>query len=217
MTTEHTNDSEPTEARGVLLPLHATGGALVPCEAIADLLAAFADDGLHGREAQQVQHHLTTCAACTAEVTDLRTILGALHDLPRDRADPGEAFWTALAADIAQVVQTVPFTPPVMEVPEVAELPSNVVTLRRRGWQLTAVVGAALAAAAALALMISPPAHRTPEDQPTVADRAGNWFELPALQLDDDMSASESDPLQTVDDLDDNELELVDSALGDGV
>jgi hypothetical protein len=202
--TNRTIDGDDGQAMGRLMPLRSP----LRCEAIADLLAVYADDGLEGEEARRVAVHVAQCPSCTAEVVDLRAVIQDLRDAPTLYPEHDEAFWQSLATDIARAVQA----------SETTDIPTNVVQLRRRWWQVSAMAGAGLAAAAALLLMISPTAHRAPEAQPTVADRTTNWFEVPALQLDDDMSANDADPLETVDDLDDNELELVDSVLGeDGV
>jgi anti-sigma factor RsiW len=208
--TNRTSDGNDGQAMGRLMPLRSP----LRCEAIADLLVVYADDGLEGEEARRVTQHVTQCAACTAEVVDLRAVIQGLREAPALYPEHGEAYWHALATDIAQAVQA----SEAIRASEEADVPSHVVQLRRRWWQVSAVAGAGLAAAAALLLMIAPTAHRAPEAQPTVADRTTNWFEVPALQLDDDMSAIDTDPMETVDDLDDNELELVDSVLGeDGV
>jgi hypothetical protein len=66
-----------------------------------ELLAAFADDGLCGREREEMTEHIAGCAACAAEVRSIRALLGEVR-----RAPPGEqrddAFFRDFARDVRQ-------------------------------------------------------------------------------------------------------------------
>ena len=198
------------------------------CAALADLLAVYADGGLSGADAQRFDRHLALCPACKMEVADFRVVLSALRAAPALSFDRTEAaiphhddtFWRTLAADIDSATRTgeAPLRHDATD--DSWTQVSHIVTMRRRRfWQVSAVAGGALAAAAAVLLMIAPVPHGSTHEAQAVkvAERTANWFEVPALQIDEDLGTSEGDPLETLDDLDDNELELVDSELGNGV
>lgn len=202
------------------------------CALLADLLAVYADGGLGGEEARRFDRHLAECVACTMEVAEFREVLSAL------RADPladgtvafarpeaaiphhGEAFWRTLAADIDTATRTAngPLRHDASD-DSWTEVTHIETMRRRRWWQVSAIAGGAIAAAAAVLLMVAPLPNRSSPEATLAAlpERTANWFEVPALQLDEDLGTSDGDPLETLDGLDDNELELVDSELGDGV
>lgn len=73
------------------------------CTQARELLAAFADGGLEGREHETVAAHVRGCAACTEEVRVLREILGDTRRLAAPRAKD-EAFWQDMARDIRVAV-----------------------------------------------------------------------------------------------------------------
>jgi anti-sigma factor RsiW len=72
-------------------------------EQASELLAAYADGGLEGREQDAVATHVAGCARCAAEVRALRSFLGDTRQAgapaPRD-----ELFWQGLARDIRVAV-----------------------------------------------------------------------------------------------------------------
>jgi hypothetical protein len=77
------------------------------CASIRELLAAFADGGLEGRERERVAAHVAGCAACAEEVRLLREILvetrRAAAPTTRD-----ESFWQDLTRDIRTAVAAEP-------------------------------------------------------------------------------------------------------------
>ena len=82
----------------------------VNCEGVSELLAAFADGGLEGRERQRVEAHVASCARCGDEVRALREVLvetrrAAAHAAP---AHGDDAFWQSLTLDIRVAVAAEP-------------------------------------------------------------------------------------------------------------
>lgn len=73
------------------------------CTQARELLAAFADGGLEGREHETVAAHVRGCAACTEEVRVLREILGDTRRLAAPRAKD-EVFWQDMSRDIRVAV-----------------------------------------------------------------------------------------------------------------
>ncbi len=191
------------------------------CANLADLLPLWANSSLAGAEAERVQRHVATCAACQAEVSAITALLAEIGADAGDGPAHEDAYWTALTADILAATAAVPQAPETKAPWSVSQpvMRSNAATAarQRRWWHLSAVAGSAVAAAAALALVVAKP--WTPELRPVATaatgDHGANWYELPVLPLDDDFAAGDDDPMGTVDDLDDNELELVDAVLTD--
>jgi anti-sigma factor RsiW len=77
------------------------------CGRVRELLAAYADGGLDGRERDDVAAHVAKCPDCAEEVRALRDLLAETRRLvappPRD-----EAFWIDLARDIRVAVAETP-------------------------------------------------------------------------------------------------------------
>lgn len=202
------------------------------CADVEELLAPWADGGLTEASALRVAAHVQSCAACAAEVTEIRALLSVLHgEFGASAPRHDDAFWQRLAANIATDIDGATGVGPgravrglVPDQPLRAPRPRRDSGFvrgesgadKRRWWQVSAVASAALAAAAALLLMVGQP-DRTAQHtaaQAVGGERVGNWFDIPVLQVDDDLTV-DGDPLETVDELDDEELELVDSVLGE--
>jgi Putative zinc-finger len=73
------------------------------CAHARELLAAFADGGLEGREHAEVAAHVRGCAACTEEVRVLREVLGDTRRLAAPVAKD-DVFWQNMARDIRVAV-----------------------------------------------------------------------------------------------------------------
>ena len=111
------------------------------CAHTSELLAAYADGGLEGREHDEVAAHVRGCSACTDEVRVLRKLLADTRHLGAappsrsgsqlgSRSQKDEAFWNDLARDIRVAIAD--------------EKPAA------RWWRLPAVTAAFALAAAAL-------------------------------------------------------------------
>jgi predicted anti-sigma-YlaC factor YlaD len=76
------------------------------CTQVQELLAAFADGGLEGREHDLVAAHVRGCTACADEVRVLRELLGDTRRLaaPAPPRQGDEAFWHDMARDIRAAV-----------------------------------------------------------------------------------------------------------------
>ncbi|HKA92115.1 MAG TPA: zf-HC2 domain-containing protein [Haliangiales bacterium] len=64
-----------------------------------ELLAAFADDGLDGRERQDMAEHVAGCARCTAEVKAIRALLADVRRAPAGE-QRDEAFFREFSRDV---------------------------------------------------------------------------------------------------------------------
>ncbi len=120
------------------------------CARVGELLAAFADGGLEGREHDAVAAHVAGCPACAAEVRALREVLVETRraGTPAARDD---AFWTDLTRAIRVAVAADPAP--------------------RTGFWRMPVLGFGFAAALAAVLyvyavgrpaLVATPHHRTP-------------------------------------------------------
>ncbi|TNM68039.1 anti-sigma factor [Streptomyces sp. NP160] len=94
-----------------------------------DLTAAYAVDALTGDEVRQAEQHLAGCAACRAELADLREaladltapveppaavrdrVLAALDDVDQLPAEPGAAALRAVPAAVADGARSAPVAP----------------------------------------------------------------------------------------------------------
>jgi hypothetical protein len=129
------------------------------CKQVAELLAAYADGGLEGREHDTVAAHVRGCAACAGEVRLVRELLDDTKRLGAGVPERGERFWQALARDI--------------DVAVAASKP------RIPWWRMPALFGAlAMAAAAVIWVQVTrnPPAVAKIESDPEfdVADWAND-------------------------------------------
>ena len=169
------------------------------CREMEPWLAVWAADGLADADKARVQAHVASCERCAAELAEIRAVLTHLQ---ADIAPPRPAsYWQGLASDIARATDGTPQQP---------HQPTW------RAWRVHALVATGLAAAAAVALTVMP--KQRAEEAAPVAGAELEWLQvptLPVLQVDEDL-VNDNDPLETLDDLDDDELELVDSVLGEG-
>jgi anti-sigma factor RsiW len=167
-----------------------------PCRDLQVDLALHAVGDLNGDALARLEHHLAACSACRREVSALRELVQELaNEQPPQRS---EQEWQLLAAQIAQATDGVAQQQPV-----------------RRLWRWVGVA-AGLAAAAGLALALLP-ARKSAGELPVMAAEL-EWLQAPAVpvpHVDEDL-VNDADPLEAVDDLDDDELELVDSILSEG-
>jgi len=139
------------------------------CAQVSELLAAFADGGLEGREHDEVATHVRGCAACAEEVRVIRELLDDARQSGDDEAARSDRFWQTLERDIRVAVDaTRPKVP---------------------WWRLPALTTAfALAAVAVIWVETRP--RPAPRDQ-TIAGTAAPADPLGALYRDEAPDADE--------------------------
>jgi anti-sigma factor RsiW len=177
------------------------GGQAATCAALAAQLAAWADDGLTGAAQAEVEAHVAQCRSCAAEARELRNVMARLRDAEamaqplRDDQD-----WLGLhAAILAETVQ------------QASPL--------RRWWQRPAVRWAGVALAASLLVgVVGLWRHRAQSDAETRRAVFGSASEVVTQDraFIDDLTASDDDPLNTLDaldELDDIDLDALGTAL----
>jgi len=146
----------------------------VTCAGVSELLAAFADGGLEGRERERVEAHVAGCPACAEEVRVLREVLVET----RRAAAPStkdEAFWIDLTRDIRTAVA--------------AEPPA------RTSWWRMPVMAFGFAAAAAAVLYVYAKGH-APGAPAVVAHH--HRAPLPAPPTVEDLEEMNADELEAV-------------------
>ena len=182
---------------------------LVPqaCQPVAALLAAWVDGGLHGDEARSVTRHVAHCARCTLEAEELRVLLADLHGALAAEPLPArdEAFWQTMAVTIDAAIDQTPQADA-----------SNVVALPVKRWRTLAwAVSGALAAAmlAAVAMHVTGDATR---QAPPVSVQALWTDALQArMSIEDDPASGDSDPIDDLEDLNDDEVQELATQLGE--
>jgi len=130
------------------------------CAQVSELLAAYADGGLEGREHDEVAEHVRGCTACAEEVRHIRDLLGDARQLAAGPAEEerGEIFWHSLGRDInAAVAAAQPKVP---------------------WWRLPAVTSAFAMAAAAVIWMQSRPSPKPRQLGRPPAEALGTLGEL---------------------------------------
>ena len=156
------------------------------CERVSELLAAFADGGLEGREHDQVAAHVAGCARCADEVKVLREVLVETRRAatPPTRDD---VFWQGLTRDIRVAVDAAPAA--------------------RMGWWRMPVMALGFAAAAAAVLLTyarqpalpAPTAHQRARPLPAAFDvddlDTGQLAAVNAALSDDYADAPDDDEL----------------------
>lgn len=200
-------DRDPTSRgpqRGNLQLLQ--GGKPEACRQVEERLGGYADAALPPEEAALVAAHLKTCASCSEDVRSYRQILAGLRTAAEmNKPLHSKDFWNDLQRSIAA---------------EVAQLPAAR-PAQKQWWKRPAARWSALAVAALLiASLVGPAADAWREAQPADAAAAGRAVYGSASELIptdrnfvSDLAASEEDPVQTVEDLE--ELEDIDlDALG---
>ena len=180
----------------------------VGCQATVELLAAWVDGGLHGEEARQVTRHVAQCQRCDAEAQELRLILSDLH-AAADSA-PGErdaAFWQTMADDIDAAIDHAPQEPA-----------SKVVMLPQRRWRTVAWAVSGALAAAVLAVVAVRLSADTPVATHTMAAATTpDWTDAlqARMSIEDDPASGDSDPIDDLEDLNDDELQELATQLGE--
>ncbi len=182
------------------------GGKPEACRQFEERLGGYADSALQPQEAALVAAHVKACAACSEDVRAYRQILAGLRTAAEsEKPIHGKDFWQSLQQSV---------------VSDVAELPA-VAKAGLPWWQRPAARWSALAVAAlVLAALAGPAAELWREPQPADAAAAGRAVYGTASELIStdrnfvsDLAASDEDPVQTLEDLE--ELEDIDlDALG---
>ncbi len=181
------------------------------CIGVSELLEAYADGALHGQEARRVAEHVQHCASCAADLHAAETVLRALRSLPGQAGPRDKAFWNSMAAEITATTAKV--------------------TAPRRWYRgamgRSFLAGGGLAAAAVLAFVLAMPQQVERLAAPSVDGSlsetvTGLADELqsegtPHRTLFDELGIPDSDPLDMIDDLDDNDLQAVGAEFTDGV
>ena len=73
--------------------------ALCPAFSV-ERLSAFADGDLAPGEAQKIRGHASGCARCTAVLTELSAMVGAIGSL--DHLEPPPTLWRAIEGELEQ-------------------------------------------------------------------------------------------------------------------
>lgn len=178
------------------------GGQPSACAAVAPLLEAWAAGALDDGEAGPVAAHVAQCAGCAQEARDIRDLVARLRDdqwtqVPQLDAQAWTDMHTAILA-------------------KTAELPQE-----RLWWQRSGLRWGALAAAALLTL--GSVVWLQQRSQPEVVDARAIFGSAREVVNEDrafidDLTASDDDPLNTLDgldDFDDVDLDALGTALDD--
>jgi len=185
--------------------------AIDGCRDVCLLLEAYADGALHGNEARRVAEHVQHCSSCAADLRAAAEVLRALRSLPGQAGARDAAFWASMADDIAATAAKA--------------------TAPRRWWHGTVgrsfLAGSGLAAAAVLTFVLAMPQQSewmatTTVDASLSETVSGLADELqsegaPQRTLFDELGIPDSDPLDMIDDLDDDDLQAVGAEFTDGV
>jgi len=199
--------------------MQAAGG--MDCGHIAEFLTVYADGGLLGDEARRVMAHVGRCATCAEELSEIQSVLAILRVQP-DAAKAlhhDEAFWQGMHARIIAQTDDILAQPPLVAPTSLPGQMTPVSPIRRPLWHMSRgrLAGAGLAIAAVLTLFVV----RSPGDQTPSLNAAADQRWTDAMQarfsLDEELSATDNDPFDALDELDDNELEAVGAALGEDV
>lgn len=181
------------------------------CQPAADLLATWADGGLQGDEARLVTRHVAQCQRCEREAQELREILADLHAaLPLDAAgDRSPEFWQTMAANIDAAIAHTPQVTAAMEA-------SNVIVLPVKRWRTVAWAASGAIAAAVLAVVAVRMSADAPGRQPTVA-ATPDWTDAlqARMSIEDDPASGDSDPIDDLEDLNDDEVQELTAQLGE--
>ena len=187
------------------------GDLPVACLPVAELLAAWVDGGLQGDEARLVTRHVAQCRRCEMEAGELREVLADLHAaLAVERvSDRDPAFWSTMAANIDAAIAHTPQVTAAMEA-------SNVIALPVRRWRTVAwAVSGALAAAVLAVFAVHLAAN--PSGQPPVIAAVPHWTDAlqARMSIEDDPASGDSDPIDDLEDLNDDEVQELATQLGE--
>lgn len=212
------------------------------CDQVRELLAAFADGGLEGAERADVARHVEGCAACRAEVGELRqTLADARGGAAAGAEAKDERFWRDFGRETRLAYE------------RAKERESSTIWgwLRGGGWKPAAVMGAAAVAIVVVLAVVGGggkapqrahnqmlPDAGVPADvgdgeetlgvtgwAEGVDDMSEEQLDLVLSDLGDDDEAEENvddedadgEPLEAIEELDDDEIERVLDALTKGV
>lgn len=73
---------------------------------ILDLLGAYLDNELHGRQLDKVKDHLAECESCRAELASLKSLSGILHEAPAADFPSPERFASNVTLRLARRPET---------------------------------------------------------------------------------------------------------------
>ncbi len=181
------------------------------CLPVAELLAAWVDGGLQGDEARLVTRHVAQCARCEAEAQSLREVLADLHTaLALDRVDGRDPeFWRTMAANIEAAIDHAPQMTAAMEA-------SNVVALPVRRWR-TVLWALSGALAAAVLAVFAVHMSADPAGQPQQVTAAPHWTDAlqARMSIEDDPASGDGDPIDDLEDLNDDEVQELATQLGE--
>ncbi len=181
------------------------------CQPTLELLAAWVDSGLQGDEARLVTRHVAQCARCAAEAEALREVLRDLHAAMANDAgyDREPQFWTTMAANIEAAIDHTPQVTAQVEA-------SNVIVLPQRRWRTVAWAVSGALAAAVLAVFAVHLTADAPGQTPAVA-AAPHWTDAlqARMSIEDDPASGDSDPIDDLEDLNDDEIEELATQLGE--
>ncbi len=191
------------------------------CAEIAEFLTIYADGGLLGDEARRVMAHVGRCAACANELSEIQSVLAILRAQP-DAAKATQrdaAFWSGIHARIIAQTNDILAQPPVVAPMALPKEATSATPIRPRFWQMPRgrLAGAGLAIAAVLSLfVVKNLGDQTPSVNASVDHRWTDAMQA-RFSLDEELSATDNDPFDALDELDDNEVEAVGAALGEDV
>ncbi len=181
------------------------------CQPVAELLAAWVDGGLHGDEARLVTRHVAQCQRCEEESQALREVLAALHaaSAHETTCDRSPEFWQTMAANIDAAIAHTPQVTAAMEA-------SHVIALPVKRWRTVAWAVSGAMAAAVLAVVAVQLSADAPRQQPTVA-AAPDWTDAlqARMSIEDDPASGDSDPIDDLEDLNDDEVQELTAQLGE--
>jgi anti-sigma factor RsiW len=188
------------------------------CQPVAELLAAWVDGGLHGDDARSVTRHVAHCERCTLEADELRGVLADLHGALAAEADDRHdaQFWQTMAGNIDAAIAQLPHADT-----------SNVVMLPVKRWRTVAWAASGALAAAVLAVFAVHTATDVPLQTASGIMAPASTFEprnvgphwTDALQarmsMEDDPVSGDSDPIDDLEDLNDDEVQELATQLGE--
>ncbi len=182
------------------------------CLPVAELLAAWVDGGLHAEEARLVTRHVAHCQRCAEEAHALRAVLADLHAaLAAEQTDARDPeFWQTMAANIDAALDHTPQEAAAAE-------PSSVVALPTRRWRTVAWAVSGALAAAALAVFAVHFSADPSQGQPALKAGAPHWTDAlqARMSIEDDPASGDSDPIDDLEDLNDEEVQELATQLGE--
>lgn len=185
------------------------------CSTAGELLAAWVDGALQGDEARAVTRHVAQCQACEAEVQILRELLADLHEgLEAEVPERDPAFWQSLADGVDAAIDRLPVNEPVQPPAQVIALPQR--KSANSVWLAVGALAAALLAVVGLHT-VAQPGPMMAGAGPTLATPESHWTDAlqARMSVEDDPVAGDTDPIEDLEELDDDELEQLATQLGE--